>query len=441
MKRKIYVILIMMAALAAATALPLLERASAPPDSDPAEVARLAGELSAVMVAEEAEAERLRLAAEFVEQSTASSRAAEELLAGARAFLADNPTEAARRFEAALVLAPEQPQLLSFKAAAELKLGRAAEAAEAYRRALELKSRAGASAGARAADRLGLALSLFMLGRPAEAAPLAEEAWQARRGAVGPAAPETLSAAPRLAAMDVALNEPARAEALLQEVSALAGADGAARAEAELLLSVLYQQSGRQAADPGASGAPAGAAVQEAAPAKATPEKVAEWNRLAEGLAGHNDALAAELRAQAIMGEAELAGLDLEPGPLGPHPLWMALARVWVEAGRFPEAEELLRGLSVYIQPSDIGDFVECISLLADSLEGTGRPAEAEAYRRTAVEAAEAVVTAADSAAVERSLRMSLKLAENFVKQGKVAPEVEIELRSALARMTEAGIK
>ena len=423
------------------------------------ELSRLAAELSAVIIAEDLgpdRSQRVRASLGILEPQGEPGR---ELLLGARAFLADQPREAERHFTAALAAAPDEPRVLSFKAAANLRLGNPALATELYGRALTLKHQAEEGPVDMSYDRLGLALGLFMLGRPVEAAPLAEEAWRDRSGHLGPGAPATLSAATRLATIYVALNRPAQAETLLKEVLPLTEAGGsetsAALEESRLLLTVLYNQSGRQAQlpelferKPADSGGSAMVGVQDAIkalrPKTVTSAELEEWDRLAEGLAGHNDGLAAELRVRSILGRAALEGVDLRP-PAG-QSVRLALARAWVDSGRFVLAGKLLREMAPEITDHDSTEFIELSSLLAECLEGEGRPEEAESHWRAAATTVDARLAASDRsgpapADVDRSLRLHLRLAENFMKRGQILPEAEIELLVTLGHLEDMGVK
>lgn len=423
------------------------------------EVGRIAAELSSAVTVDDFGPEHRRRAAEFVERSKPRSRAGRELLLGVRAFLADDPRAAEEHFRAAGEAAPDSPHLPSFRAAATLRMGNVAPAGDLYSQALALKRRASSPAVDVSYDQVGLALSFFMAGLPDKARSPAEEAWRVRSAELGPGAPETLSAATRLAAVYVALNENALAESLLREVLRLTGeggeAAGAARKEAELLLAALCEGSGcRREPDKPLNRPPAGEtgalsvgeAIKAQRPETATAKAIEDWERIADELAGHNDLLAAELRVRAVLGRAVLDGLDMER--TAPVSARLALAGAWVDSGRTVLAEKLLRDTAADVADRESVEFIELSALLASCPEAEGRFKEAESRWRTAVEAAEARLAASyrtgsgpEAADVDRVLRLRLKLAENFLKQGQVAPEAEIELLSALARLEDLGVK
>ena len=433
------------------------------------ELSAIAADLAPDITAEDLGPERTRRVNEFLAKLKPENKPGQELLLGARAFMAQNPRQADRHFEAALAAAADEPNLLSFKAAANLRLGNAALAVELYGRAMALKRQADYSPLELSYDQVGLALSLFMLGRPAEAAPLAEEARQARSRYLGAGAPDTLSAATRLAAVYVALNEKAKAESLLKAVYSQAGAGEVdaevAREEAAILLRVLYTQSGRQeelkellesppslppqaaagAAEVGRRTVGVQEAIKAMQPKVVTAEDLAAWDKMAVGLDGYNDGLAAELRVRAILGRVVLEGVDFR------HPdlLWvrLALARAWIDSGRFGLAEELLNEIAAEVTDYGSLEFLELSSLLAESLDGEERFKEAENHWRKAAEAADARLAASlrtnakpEAADVDHSLRFHFKLAENYLKQNKVAPEAEIEILTALAHLEDLGV-
>ncbi len=213
------------------------------------ELGRLAEDLAPVLRAETLDPERLTRAREHLKVLTAQGRAGQELLSGAAAFLADDLKEADRRLATARSLAPEEPYLASFRAAVNLRQGNTALAKEMYLKSLALKSQANFKPVTLTDDQLGLALGLFMLHRPAEALPLAEQAWQARHKYLGADDPDTLAAANRLATIYVALKENSQAEDLLKmtyQAALLKGPEAAAALEeTRLLLTILYNQTGR----------------------------------------------------------------------------------------------------------------------------------------------------------------------------------------------------
>ena len=212
------------------------------------ETAALAQSLAPVIRAESLDPNRLVRAEKELAEGSPKSLAAQELALGAAAFLQDELREAHQRFDAAAALAPDLPDLISFQAAASLRQGNSALAGDLYRRALSLKAGLNYPPLELASDELGLALSLFFLQRPAEALPLADKAWQTRVSGLGLGDPDTLSAANRLATIQVALGRHGLAEELLKTAyqGALTGKDmDAALEETRLLLTVLHNQSGR----------------------------------------------------------------------------------------------------------------------------------------------------------------------------------------------------
>ncbi|MDR3038348.1 MAG: tetratricopeptide repeat protein [Candidatus Adiutrix sp.] len=415
-----------------------------------AEVALLAADLASALRAEEpAAAARSRVAARLAGLE-ARSPAGSALLLGALAFFNGDPGEAARLFGQAAAARPDDPNLPSFQAAANLRLGNHALALDLYRRALDLK--AGAGGLARANDEMGAALALFLLGRAGEAQPLVEKAWRARLAALGPQDPDTLAAANRLATAYVHLGRLDEAEVRLRETyqSALIRGEPAAEAlnESRLLLTVLYNRSGRLAeledffdrelaaatavkVPPSRPPLPSAAIAEtETAPAAGAAD-LAAWERIARALAGRDNALAADLWEKIAAAESpEAGGFGAARG--------LDLARAVVRAGRFERAEQVL----TLLHPRNPAEETEWAILAAETWAGRGRLKEAEATLARAAEAFDAQLDAArkagrkpDPGLVELDLSLHLKLAENFLAQGRVPQEAEIELRSALGRL------
>ncbi len=435
----------------------------------------LAGSLASVVRAENLDPEQRNLRLADLKTMKIKGPVGQEVLAGAQAFLADDLKRAADHFGEASRLDPQAPQLWSFMAAANLRQGNPALAAEQYRRALDLKQeRSDADLDQDlASDQLGLALSLFMLHRPDQALPLAEEAWRIRRQKLGPDDPDTLSAANRLATIYVALSRNDEAEKLLKDAyhGALRDEEMAALLEeTRLLLTVLYRQSGRQdeledffnqepPEPPLAASAEAPVKwppafrpplpeFDEAPPAftgpppilpPATAENLAAWETAADRLAGHDDVLAADLRLRILQGREVLENLDRHQPAL--RPALLALVRAYLAAGEYARAAEELQPLEEKVGRSD-DEFVDYSDLLAQSLAGQGRLKEAEARWQAAADLVDARLPGRAKAAppsdpedVAYSLDLHLKLADLFLKQGRVPLEAEIELRAALNRL------
>ena len=415
-----------------------------------AETALLAEELAPALRAEEAEPEARARVQDRLAGPAPRSPAAAALVRGTLAFLDDDPAEAARLFGLAAAACPEDLHLPSFQAAANLRLGNPALALDLYLLALDLKTRAGADALDLAGDEMGATLALFLLGRPAEAREHVEKAWQSRLKALGPDDPETLAAANRLATTYVSLDLPA--EDLLRETyeRALAVGDRAAGAlsESRLLLSVLYHQAGRQseledffdqalARTPAPAAPTASAAQPPAAPAAQPPaaqppagRNPPNWEGLARALSGRNEALAAELWARL----AE----TLDGRPEDQRRARRELARAALGAG---QSERALAELGAFT-PADWFEAAERAGLGAEALARLGRWSEAvDGLTRTLegldglLETAGRSGRAQDPALANLSLGLHLKLADLYLRQGRVPQEAEIELRSALGRL------
>gem|GEM_PF-3004079 len=425
-----------------------------------AETARLAAELAPALKAEEEGAEGRAKFQARLGGLTTQSPAASALARGALAFFDDDPAEAARLFGLASAACPDDPHLPSFQAAAYLRLDDPARALDLYLRAMDLKTKGGITALSLADDEMGAALALFFLGRIEEARQYAEKAWRTRLAALGPDDPETLAAANRLATALVSLGLPA--EDLLRETyqRALAkGEEGAeALGESRLLLTVLYHQYGRQAeleeffdqalASAAAAGRrdppvpqpppvpesptlPQGPPELEvpAAPV-AEPGRRPDWEGLARSLAGRNEALAADLWARQI--EA-LAGRPEEQRLLRRELVRSALAS--------GQAERALAELGAFT-PLNWAEAAERALWGAEALAGLGRWPEAiNGLTRTAEslgalqDKARQAKGPQDPALANLGLEVHLKLAELYLKEGRVPQEAEIELRSALGRL------
>jgi tetratricopeptide (TPR) repeat protein len=423
---------------------------------DLAETARLAAELAPALRAETTGPEgRIRIQARL-DGRAARGPTASALLRGALAFMEDDPAGAARFFSLAAAACPDDPHLPSFQAAANLRLGNHALALDLYRLALDRKTRAGAEALDLAGDEMGATLALFLLGRPAEARQYVEKAWQTRLDALGPDDPETLAAANRLATTYVSLDLPA--EDLLRDTYLRAllipedlGAE--ALSESRLLLTVLYHQAGRQAeleeffdqalvfarksvqADAASppSSSPAPPVAEDAVPSPAmdtapppASADQADWEGLAQSLAGRNEALAADLWAR--------LAANLDSRPEDQRRVRRELARAALGAG---QTERALAELGSF-PPADWFDAAERASLGSEALARLGRWPEAVSGLTRTAESLDAFLETAgrapDPALANLSLSLRLKLADIYLRQGRVPQEAEIELRSALGR-------
>ena len=413
-----------------------------------AETARLAADLAPALRAEEQGAEsRAHIQASLAGLS-ARSRAASALVRGALAFFDNDPAEAARLFGLAAAALPGDPHLPSFQAAANLRLGNPALALDLYRRALDLKTRAGAEALSLADDEMGATLALFLLGRPAEARDYAEKAWRTRLAALGPDDPETLAAANRLATAHISLDLPA--EDLLRETYQRALLSGAPAAEilseSRLLLTVIYHQAGRQAEledffDQALALAMAAAdqtdqaKSQPAAPPKPpAPEAEAgpppDWEGLARALAGRNEALAADLWTRQV--EA------LSDRPEDQRLPRRELVRAALAAD---QPERALAELGSFA-PADWSEATERAVMGAEALARLGRWTEATGGLARTTDGLDALLEKArqakrpqDPDLANLNLGLHLKLAELYLREGRVPQEAEIELRSALGRL------
>lgn len=434
------------------------------------ETAELANYLAPVIRAENLDQDRLVRVEQELGRRSPQNRASLELTLGAAAFLRDELQEAHQHLATAAVLAPEIPELVSFQAAVSLRQGNFALAVDLYRRALTLKEQAARPPLDLAADQLGLALSLFFLQKPAEALPLAENAWLTRSRELGEDSPDTLSAANRLATIQVALGQHEVAEELLKAAyrGALAGEEvDAALEETRLLLTVLYNQSGRleeledffrQDQPPEAALAkagPNGESEEETRPddvtdsppplPPATAENLAEWEKTVAGLDRSSPELAADLWLRIIQGREVRRGRDRHQSEFRQDLL--ALVQAYLAAGRYDKALEELRPLEETIG-RDSDDFIQYSDLLGQSLAGRNNFKEAEAQWQAAVDQLDERITAQVRAKkvpapedVAHSLDLYLKLADLFLKQGRVPQEAEIELKAALGRLDRLGLQ
>lgn len=436
------------------------------PDPQHEETAALAQSLTPVIRAESLDPERLGRAERELADRSPKSPAARELASGAAAFLRDELREAHQHFDAAAAALPDLPDLISFQAAASLRQGNSALARDLYRRALSLKTAQAYPPLELAADELGLALSLFFLQRPAEALPLAEKAWQTRSRELGLDDPDTLSAANRLATIQVALGRHEVAEELLKTAyrGALAGEEvEAALEETRLLLTVLYNQSGRleeledffKQDNPDRPDPPVEEArpqVETEAPSSpapslppATAENLAEWARLAAGLGQTSPDLVADLRLRIIQGREVRQGRDRHQPEFRADLL--ALAQAYLAAGRYDRALEELRPLEETVGRDSEG-YLQYADLMGRSLAGRGNFKEAAAHWQAAAELVGGRIAVSVKAKkkpepsdVAHSLDLHLKLADLFLQQGRVPQEAEIELLAALGALDRLGPK
>lgn len=422
---------------------------------DTAAFKELALNLSQVIRAESPEPSRMGEAEKKLAELKAAppqGPATGQLALGAEAYMAERLKEADDSFIAAAVLMPDSPDLFSFQAATNLRLGNTAKAEELYIRALALKSGAGYDSLLLTPDQLGLALCLFLLHRADEALPLAEQAWDLRRRQLGPASSDTVSAANRLATIYVALTKEEEAEALLKQSYLDALVDAEANAvvleEARLFLQTIaksseraaemeefFAQAQQQAMEEASLDAPP---VEESDPI--TEEDLAQWDELAKQMRGYDDALAADLLVRLIIGRQAVFGLDLYHPDL--RPIHLELVRAYMDSAQFNAAEEELRPLISSVADRQSEEFLELSTLMANIQEGAGRYEDAEAEWFAAAEVLDTQVAAAvktrEGAApllVSRMLKLHIKIAENLLKQGKAAAEAELELRAALGRL------
>lgn len=382
---------------------------------------------------------------------TPDSQAGENLVLGAEAFLAEDYKAAEVFFNAAWVLDENDVYLPSLLAATALGAGQTALAESRYLKALVMKSRQGLHGLELSSDQLGLALSLFMLGRPEEARPLAEHCRQSRSRALGLGHPDTLSAGNRLATIYLALGLKERAEALLKESYLAAAAETETSPpglnETRLLLTLLMDQAGRHdelesflsaAAPEEGQTEPVGAPA--AAPAAPTTAALDHWRRTAAALADWNAPLAADLRRHILGTRLKTEKIAIEqPEARGDL---LELIRAENSAGRFESAEAAGRRALALLAEDDFRGRADLGDLLAQGLMNQGKLDEAEAIWHQSVDLLDRRLMAAKEAGqppdepdAAGSLRLHLELARLFIRQERLPQEVEIELKSALARL------
>lgn len=172
-----------------------------------------------------------------------------ELARGIEAFWGGDLKNSALTFSNLADRFPDIPDLLSFSATANLRLGNAALAVDSYSQVLVKKEAFGASGLELSSDRLGLALGLFLLHRPQTAEEPARLAFESRLKSLGAGAIDTVSAANKLAVIYIARQKNGEAEELLKDVypKALKNAESVAALleETNLLLTLLYAQDNR----------------------------------------------------------------------------------------------------------------------------------------------------------------------------------------------------
>ena len=427
------------------------------PAREAGEVRTIAAELAPYIRAEGPDPARLERARLLTAGLRPQSRSARNLVEGAEAFWADDFNRAAALLSLVGDKYPDQPLLDSLQAAVNLRHGNVALARDLYQRALTQKTALGAQPLDLAADRLGLALALFMLHQVDEARPLAEAAFQARREALGPDDPDTLSAANRLATILVALRELDEADKILRAAyqGGLRNSQAAAALEeTKLLLTVIYSQDDRleelneffAQAPPSAEPARTAEAVPSSVPEPAakppaqpaiTPETLTAWEKAAAGLAGYNDALAADLRLKIIETRETAEGL----GRYGPElrPAVLELVRSLIAAGRYELAAEEIALLPSQSPGREAREVAE-LSIL--NLKAQGRLREVEKITQETADQIDARITARvkarkapDPEDVALSLELHLELADLFLAQDRVPQEAEIELKAALGRL------
>lgn len=421
----------------------------------------LAAALAPLIKSEPLAPDHLNRSLGWLKNYKAANEFEKNLIHGAEAFLFEDYQSAEFFFRSARLLNEDDIYLPSFLAAAALKSGETGRAEDLYLKALVLKSEQGLSEADLSSDQLGLALSLFMLGRPEEALPLAEHSWKNRNRILGPAHPETLAAANRLAAIMVALGRNGPAEELLTEAyqAAVGNAEitGESLAETRLLLSVLFDQSGRleelaaffDSAEPqdllesdqGEKGRPSEAAAPEAGQASEDlARQLAEWRNLAEALRGHDDQLAADLRRHIVQSRMKEKGFDPLRDEFRSDIL--KLIEASAAAGRYEQAEAEALILMKGAADQNSAEFFQLADLLAQSLKGQGKTRQAEAWWQEAVEPIDRRLLQAkekgaspEASDVDKSLDLHLKIADLFLLEGRTPREAEIELKASLGRL------
>ncbi len=215
------------------------------------ELARLSAQVEPLLRAETMESGRLLASLEQLRPLEADYAPGQELLRGATSFVTGDLRNAALHLASANKLVPENAALYSFLAATHLRQGNTALAQELYLQALPRKSRDAYSALSLTADQLGLASTFFTFHQPLKALPLAEEAFRTRHKYLSSDHPDTMNAANRLATIYVALQRDQEATALLMDTYLRAAKKNpqptAQLEETKILLTILYNQSGRGA--------------------------------------------------------------------------------------------------------------------------------------------------------------------------------------------------
>ncbi|MGL4209696.1 MAG: tetratricopeptide repeat protein, partial [Candidatus Adiutrix sp.] len=297
----------------------------------------------------------------------------EALINGALAFLSDDLSAAAQNFDEALNMRPDDGEILSFKAATAVRLGNTAHGGELYLRALEFKQNLNLPPLRWACDQLGLSFSLFLMGHPKAALPLAQGALDTRQLFLGENSPQTISAANRVATIHMALGDHEQAEALLLSTYQHAKDNEAQLAplleETTLLLTALYGQLGRPddlilvlntpplalEADP--------LALKPETPAPIlSAEDRLKWEDLAESLAQGKSPLAGDLMLVILKQEQAVGGGTYHPDLL---PLYLKVSQFYLTAKEYDEAAAALEPL-LALESGD--NFIE-ISLFLGTIE------------------------------------------------------------------------
>lgn len=450
--------------------------------AEAAEMAGLAAELAPLIRAENPDPKSLPAVRERLRSMATAETPAGELARAAAAFLAGEFRDAGYGFTALTLKYPDNPDLLSFLAANHLRLGNTALAVDFYLDSLTRKSLAGLKGQALSDDQMGLALGLFLMHRPDEAEPQADQARRSRLEALGPEHPDSISAANRLGTILVALRKNGEAEALLKEIyqdAAPAGDDRLAEVleESKLLLAVIYNQAGRldelsdffsQVAagdrpdggeslavaspdvppitaperEPAPEPEPVVPEVPAVRPPAITPAQLAEWRGIAQTLAGRNDGLAADLLAKVLA--VRLAQDNLSHDNPSLKELRLELAKAYLGDKRYALAEAELR---LFPANSQSADFADLSILMASSLEGQDFLKNAALQLQAAADIVDDRLKSQssgkktpDPALAGDSLRLHLHLADNLLKQKRDPLEAEIELRSALGRLDKRRV-
>ena len=179
--------------------------------------------------------------------------------------------------------------------------------------------------------------------------------------------------------------------------------------------------------------APAAARSNPAQPATVTQAQLAEWWRLAQTLAGHNDGLAADLLTRLLA--IRLARKDLNINEPTLKDLRLALAAACISDQRHESAEAVLQPLMTDVE---VADLASLSILMAQSLEGRGFYKNAAQQLQEAADIVDSQLKnrgQPDPKMVAGSLKLHLHLAENFLLQGHPPLAAEIELMSSLGRL------